>query len=80
VCVSVLAVAIRSVGGHHGDLIAVFEPIIGAAFIGTGLLAWLRRPENPVRRAYARGRLQLLPLGPDRRDRALPLPPSGEHG
>ncbi len=46
-CVSVLAVAIRSVGGHHRDLIAVFEPIIGAAFIGTGLLAWCRRPENP---------------------------------
>src|SRR4029079_1039786 len=47
VCVSVLAVAIRSVRGHHRALIAGFEPIIGAAFIGTGLLAWLRRPENP---------------------------------
>ena len=33
-------------GGHHRDLIAIFGPLIGAAFIGTGLLAWLRRPEN----------------------------------
>jgi signal transduction histidine kinase len=38
--------AIRSVGGHHRDLIAIFGPLIGAAFIGTGLFAWLRRPEN----------------------------------
>jgi signal transduction histidine kinase len=41
-----LALAIHSVGGHHRDLIAVFGPLIGAAFIGTGLLAWARRPEN----------------------------------
>ena len=41
-----LAAAIHSVGGHHRDLIAVFGPIIGGAFIGTGLFAWLRRPEN----------------------------------
>jgi signal transduction histidine kinase len=41
-----LALAIHSVGGHHRDLIAVFGPLIGAAFIGTGLFAWLRRPEN----------------------------------
>jgi signal transduction histidine kinase len=34
------------VGGHHRDLIAIFGPLIGAAFIGTGLLAWLRRPES----------------------------------
>jgi uncharacterized protein involved in response to NO len=40
-------VAIRSVGGHHRDLITIFAPLIGAAFIGTGLLAWTRRPENP---------------------------------
>jgi signal transduction histidine kinase len=46
VCAILLAVAIHSVGGHHRDLIAIFGPIIGAAFIGTGLLAWLRRPEN----------------------------------
>jgi len=45
-CAVLLAVAIHSVGGHHRDLIAVFGPVIGAAFIGTGLLAWLRRPEN----------------------------------
>jgi len=47
VCVTVFAVAIRSVGGHHRDLITIFAPLIGAAFIGTGLLAWTRRPENP---------------------------------
>ena len=45
-CAVLLVLAIDSVGGHHRDLIAVFGPIIGAAFIGTGLLAWLRRPEN----------------------------------
>ncbi len=33
-------------GGHHRDLIAIFGPVIGAAFIGTGLLAWWRRPES----------------------------------
>jgi signal transduction histidine kinase len=46
VCAALLAVAINSVGGHHRDLITIFGPLIGAAFIGTGLLAWLRRPEN----------------------------------
>jgi len=46
VCAVLLALAIQSVGGHHRDLIAIFGPVIGAAFIGTGLLAWLRRPEN----------------------------------
>ena len=38
--------AIHSVGGHHRDLIAIFGPVIGAAFIGTGVFAWLRRPDN----------------------------------
>jgi signal transduction histidine kinase len=47
VCAALLAVAIDSVGGHHRDLITILGPLIGAAFIGTGLLAWLRRPENP---------------------------------
>ena len=46
VCGVLLAVAIHSVGGHHRDLIAIFGPIIGAAFVWAGLLAWLRRPEN----------------------------------
>jgi signal transduction histidine kinase len=46
VCAVLLAVAIHSVGGHHRDLIAIAGPVIGASFIGTGLLAWLRRPEN----------------------------------
>ena len=41
-----LAMAIHSVGGHHRDLIAVFGPLIGGAFIGTGLLAWARRPQD----------------------------------
>jgi signal transduction histidine kinase len=46
VCAVLLAAAIHSVGGHNRDLIAVFGPVIGAACIGTGLLAWWRRPEN----------------------------------
>jgi signal transduction histidine kinase len=41
-----LALAIHSVGGHHRDLIAIFGPIIGGAFVGTGLLAWGRQPDN----------------------------------
>jgi signal transduction histidine kinase len=45
-CAVLLALAIHSVGGHHRDLIAIFGPLIGAAFIGTGLLAWWRRPES----------------------------------
>ena len=45
-CAVPLAVAIRSVGGHHRDLIAVFGPVIGGASIFTGLRAWQRRPEN----------------------------------
>jgi signal transduction histidine kinase len=46
VCAILLVVAIDSVGGHHRDLITIFGPLIGAAFIGTGLFAWLRRPDN----------------------------------
>ena len=46
VCAILLALAIDSVGGHHRDLIAIFGPVIGAAFIGTGVFAWLRRPDN----------------------------------
>jgi signal transduction histidine kinase len=45
-CAVLLAIAIDSVGGHHRELITVLGPIIGAGFIGTGLLAWLRDPEN----------------------------------
>jgi len=45
-CAILLALAIDNVGGHHRDLIAIFGPVIGGAFIGTGLLAWWRRPEN----------------------------------
>ncbi len=45
-CAVPLALAIESVGGHHRDLIAIFGPVIGGASIGTGLLAWLRRPGN----------------------------------
>jgi signal transduction histidine kinase len=46
VCAILLAIAIHSVGGHHRDLIAIFGPVIGAASIGTGVFAWLRRPDN----------------------------------
>ncbi len=45
-CAVLLALAIHSVGGHHRDLIAIFGPLIGAAFVGTGLFAWWRRPDN----------------------------------
>jgi signal transduction histidine kinase len=41
-----LALAIASEGGHQRTLIAVTGPLIGWAFIGTGIFAWLRRPEN----------------------------------
>jgi signal transduction histidine kinase len=45
-CAVLLAVAIHSVGGHHRELITLLGPVIGAGFIGTGLFAWLREPEN----------------------------------
>ncbi|HET6547628.1 MAG TPA: histidine kinase [Solirubrobacter sp.] len=45
-CAVLLAVAIHSVGGHHRELITILGPLIGAGFIGTGLMAWLRHPEN----------------------------------
>ena len=45
-CAVLLVVAIHSVGGHHRELITILGPIIGAGFIGSGLLAWLREPEN----------------------------------
>jgi signal transduction histidine kinase len=41
-----LALALATEGGHQRTLIAVTGPLIGWAFIGTGIYAWLRRPEN----------------------------------
>jgi signal transduction histidine kinase len=41
-----LVLALSTQGGHHRGLIAIFGPLIGWAFIGTGLFAWYRRPEN----------------------------------
>ncbi len=41
-----LVLALSNEGGHQRELIAVFGPLIGWAFIGTGIFAWLRRPEN----------------------------------
>src|SRR5918999_4617442 len=41
-----LALALATEGGHQRVLIAVFGPLTGWAFIGTGIFAWLRRPEN----------------------------------
>src|SRR5687767_3637202 len=41
-----LVLALANEGGHQRELIAVFGPLIGWAFIGTGIFAWLRRPEN----------------------------------
>jgi signal transduction histidine kinase len=41
-----LALALAEEGGHQRELIAVTGPLIGWAFIGTGIYAWLRRPDN----------------------------------
>jgi signal transduction histidine kinase len=41
-----LALALGNEGGHQRELIAVTGPLIGWAFIGTGIYAWLRHPEN----------------------------------
>jgi signal transduction histidine kinase len=41
-----LALALATEGGHQRELIAVTGPLIGWAFIGTGIFAWLRHPEN----------------------------------
>jgi signal transduction histidine kinase len=41
-----LALALADEGGHQRELIAVTGPLIGWAFIGTGISAWLRQPEN----------------------------------
>ena len=38
-----LALALANEGGHQRTLIAVTGPLIGWAFIGTGIFAWLRR-------------------------------------
>jgi len=43
-----LPVALANEGGYQRELMAIFGPLIGWAFIGTGLLAWMRRPENRV--------------------------------
>jgi signal transduction histidine kinase len=43
-----LALALEYEGGHQRELIAVFGPLTGWAFIGTGIFAWLRRPENSL--------------------------------
>jgi signal transduction histidine kinase len=41
-----LALALANEGGHQRELIAVCGPLTGWALIGTGIFAWLRRPEN----------------------------------
>jgi signal transduction histidine kinase len=41
-----LALALADEGGHQRELIAVTGPLIGWAFIATGIFAWLRQPEN----------------------------------
>jgi signal transduction histidine kinase len=41
-----LALALATEEGHQRTLIAVTGPLIGWAFIGTGIFAWLREPEN----------------------------------
>ena len=41
-----LALALATEGGHQRELIAITGPLIGWAFIGTGIYAWLRQPDN----------------------------------
>ncbi|MGH2980708.1 MAG: histidine kinase [Solirubrobacterales bacterium] len=41
-----LALALLGDDGHQRVLIAVCGPLTGWAFIGTGIVAWLRRPES----------------------------------
>jgi signal transduction histidine kinase len=43
-----LLLAINSPGGAHRAVIAAIGPVIGWAFIGTGLYAWARRPANRI--------------------------------
>jgi signal transduction histidine kinase len=43
-----LALALENEGGHQRELIAITGPIIGWAFVGTGIYAWLRRPDNRI--------------------------------
>jgi hypothetical protein len=41
-----LALALGAEQAHQRELLAVFGPLTGWAFIGTGIFAWLRRPDN----------------------------------
>lgn len=41
-----LALALGTEAGHHRGLISVFGPLVGWAFVGSGLFAWARRPQN----------------------------------
>jgi signal transduction histidine kinase len=41
-----LVLALATEEGHQRELIAITGPVIGWAFIGTGIYAWLRQPEN----------------------------------
>jgi signal transduction histidine kinase len=43
-----LALALATESGHQRELIAVFGPLTGWTFIGAGIFAWLRRPDNNV--------------------------------
>lgn len=41
-----LGLALATEAGHQRELIAVSAPVIGWAFVGAGIYAWLRRPDN----------------------------------
>ncbi|HEX2232809.1 MAG TPA: sensor histidine kinase [Thermoleophilaceae bacterium] len=41
-----LVLALATEGGHQRELIAITGPVIGWAFIGTGVYAWARQPDN----------------------------------
>jgi signal transduction histidine kinase len=41
-----LVLALATEEGHQRELIAITGPLIGWAFIGTGIYTWMRQPEN----------------------------------
>ena len=72
-----LALALANQGGHQRELIAITGPLIGWAFIGTGIFAWSRQPENRFGALDDRDRLQRLRRRPAR---GRPSPGSSSSG
>ena len=51
----------RSRSTRSRSAASIFTPLIGWSFIGTGLFAWWRRPDNSFGAADDRGRVRLVP-------------------